>query len=418
MKEHETVWPCMPYDPCEVAETGVKCALCGSLSPDKSHMAGHSIEDCGDRSVKLRGVSRRANLEKHLVQFHAVSKNNARSLANKWKTTLRKKHFACGFCVSIFSTIHEQLNHIDMEHFRKGQRITEWSATNVIEGLLLSPTVSSWFQWILLSNLYAKDRSLHWEWHKVEGLQRRLEIDEEPAEALAIDAYKMLTFSLSRQNVDGQEFPRSLSGLNFLDQSEVETAFVAASANLQEKRSEDLVEELPRGSENPSFPKEYHFATPSTECFISNPGPPISQSSTSEAQTSMDYQNLHSVVPRDFSTVSASTALLSQSAYTPSYAASSISIPEFGSTWTYDSSGTYSRCQSTPSSTTTGTLQSTGVADMLVGLPEIYDGHAEKEDTAATLTHNFDDSARPSALREDLLLLGTCDPRDLVKQSK
>ena len=412
MKEHETIWPCMPYDPFEDAVTGVICALCGSVNPSKSHRAGHSIGDCGDRSVKPRSVSRRANLEKHLLESHAVSKDFSRSLANKWKTTLSKKHFACGFCVSIFPTIHEQLNHIDTDHFRKGQQISEWSATNVIQGLLLSPGVARWFRWILLSVPYAKDRSLHWEWRTVKNLQRRLEIAEDPAETLAFEANALLTFNLSRQKVDGQELPRSLSGLNFLGQNEVEAAFLTASADLLEECSEDLGEKLPRGSENPIFSDGYLVAAPG--CSTSGYGPPISQSDTSEAQTSMDYQNVHSLVPSDFSTVSTSSTLLSQSVYAPTYAASAISISEFGSTSTYDSSGTDTQCQSTPS-TTIGTLHSTGGPDML-GMELEICHDARKEETATTLTSNLDDFTRSSDLRGDFFRLDTCDPRDLIKK--
>ena len=419
MKEHETVWPCMPSGPYEVAGTGVICALCGSVNPNKSHMAGHTIGDCGDRSDKLRSISRGINLQKHLRQSHAVSDNTARSLANKWKTTLRKKYFACGFCVCIFSTILEQLNHIDTDHFKKGQRITEWSATNVIQGLLLSPRVASRFQWMLLSDPYAKDRYLQWEWHMVEDLQRRLEIAEDAAETLAFDAYKMLTFNLSRQHVDGQQFPRSLSGLKSLGRTEAEAASFVAPADPLINCNENLTEELPQGLENPLFPDGYHVADPNTRCYISSYASPISQSDTSEAQTSMDYKSrVHPMAPSCFPTVSASSVLLSQPLYSPAHTTSTSSISDLTSTSTYDTSSINTRCQSTPS-TTTGTSQSTAAADILGGPPRIYHRYAQNEETAATKTCNLDDFARSSGLRRrgGPFLFDTCDPRDLIKKS-
>ena len=411
MKEHETVWLCMPYGPFENAGTGVICALCGSMSPNKSHMAGHSIGDCGDRSDKLRGLSRRCNLEKHLLQSHAVSDNFSRSLANKWKTTLRKKHFACGFCVCIFSTVREQLNHIDTDHFKKGQHIADWNATNVIQGLLLSPKVASCFQWMILSDPYAKDRYLYWDWHMVEDLQRRLEMAEDAAETLAFDAYMKLTFNVSRRNVDGQELRRTLSGLNFLGQSEVKAASCAASADRLGEYSRHIIEELQQGSGNPAYPDGYQVAAHSTGCSISSYGSPTSQSDTSQIST--DYQSSPSIAPSSFPTVSASSALLSQPIYSPVHMGSASSISELDSTSSYDSSGTDTRYQSTPS-TTTGTLHS---ADTLGEQPEIYHGHAQNEETAATLTCSFDDFPQSSSLRGEPFRLDTCDPRDLIKVS-
>lgn len=416
MKEHETVWPCMPYGPSEVAETGLICALCGSTNPTASHMVGHSIEGCGDRSVKLRGFSRRANLEKHLLESHAVSKKYALSLANNWKTTLHKKYFSCGFCVSIFSTIHEQLNHVDTDHFRKGQQITEWSATNVIQGLLLPPRVASYFQGMLLSDPYTKGRSLVWEWRSVKNLQRRLEIAEDPAENLAPAAYAMLAFSLSQQNVNGHEIPISLPGSKFLGQSEVEAAFLAASADLLENCSENLIEEPPQNSEIPLFPDGYAVATPSTGCSIPGYGSPISQSDASEANSSMDHQNVHSATPSGLPTISPSDVLLSQPIHSPTHTAPVSSTSEFDFTFSHDSSGTHSLWQSTPS-ITTGTVHSTRAADMLGTEPDIYHD-AWEEETAATLTCNLDDFARSSDLRGGLFLLDTCDPRDLIKKTR
>ncbi len=390
MKEHETVWPCMPYGPLENTDIGPICALCGLMNPSESHMASHSIGDCGNTSTKLRGVSRRGNLEKHLLRSHAVSDECTRGLANKWKRTLRKKHFACGFCVSIFSSIHDQLNHIEMDHFKKGQRITEWSATNVIRGLLLPPSVTSWFQYILLSDPYAINRDLYWDWHVIEDLQRRLEIAEDAAETLAFDAYRMLAFNLSRQNSDGQHSPTSLSGLNSIGQSEVAIAPFAITAENLEDNSEHQIKELAQSPEYPWFLDEHDAAAPDTSCSWPKFGLPMNPNGTSDAQPSKHYRKIHPLATRDLSTVSASSTSRSGSA-SGSTDLSSISA--------YDSPGT----------TTPSTLHSTGAIDTFREQPKIHQGPIHKEDTDGTPTSHFDDLPHSFSLERDSFPLNTHD---------
>ena len=405
MKEHETVWLCMPYGPLEITDIGPICALCGSMKPSKSHMASHSIGGCGDTSTKLRGVSRRGNLEKHLLRSHAVTDECARNLANKWKRTLHKKKFSCGFCVSIFSSIHDQLNHIDMDHFKNGQQITQWSATNIIRGLLLSPSVASWFQYILLSDPYAINRDLSWDWYMIEHLQRRLEIAEDAPETLAYDAYQMLAFNLSRHNSDGQHPPTSLSGLNSIGQSEVAIAPFAILPENLENNSEHQIGEFAQIPEHPWYFDEHDAAAPDTNCSWTEFGRPMNLLGISDAQPSMHYRKLHPVVSRDLPTVSASSTSRSGSAS---------GFTDLSSISAYDSPGT----------TTSSTLHSVGAIDTSREQHKTHPGPTHRVDTDRTPTAHFDDLAHSFSLETDSFPLDTHDhghmheaaPSDKLKQ--
>lgn len=417
MKEHETDWPCMPYGPFETAGTGLICALCGSMNPSESHMADHSIGECGDTSAKRRGVSRRANLEGHLLRSHGVSDNRTRGLADKWKRTLRKKHYACGFCVCIFSTILEQLNHIDMDHFRKGQLMNEWSATNVIRGLLLSPTVASSFQHLLSSDHFASDRDLHWDRDMIEDLQRRLEMAEDAAETLAFAAYRMLAFNLSRQNSNGQYTQMILSGLNFIGQGEGSMGFFADPAESLEMNSKHQIVEVAQGSEHPWSLDGNHIAAPSTSCLRPTYGLALDRSDAPEAQISMEFQGAYPLAPGGFPTVSASSATRSQPVCSQIQIQSASSLTEFTSSSGYDSSGTSTHWKAAPS-ITPSPLQSAGAAGMLGEQSRTYHGPTRNTKTAGTLPSDLDDRAQSSSWEGGLFFFDTCDPRDLIKNSR
>ncbi|CAF9932093.1 MAG: hypothetical protein ALECFALPRED_005210 [Alectoria fallacina] len=417
MLEHETIWPCMPYGPLETAGIGLICTLCGSINPNENHMAGHSIGDCGNTSTKIRGVSRRVNLERHLLRSHAVSDDCTRGLAESWKSTLRKKYFACGFCVCIFSTIQDQLNHIDMDHFKKGQRIREWSATKVIRGLLLSPKVASLFQCILLSDPYAIDHELHWDWHMIEDLQRRLEVGEDPAEILAFEAYGMLTFNLNRQNFDEQHSPMIVSGPKFIGQSAVAMDPFAIPAASLETNGEPQVEEPAGGSEHPWFSDEYYIPAPNTNYSRPSYGLPMNQGDAPEAQTSSDNQTIYPIVPRGFPAGSASSATQSQPVYFSVQTGSASDITERSSTSTYGSSNTSTQWQAAPS-TTPSSLHPAEAADMHGEQRKIHPGPVHNIEAVGTQTSDLDDLARSSSLEGDSFLLNTCDPRDLIKKPR
>lgn len=404
MKEHDTVWPCMPYGQFEHAESGLICALCGLKDPNESHMAGHSTGDCGN-TTKVRSVSRRVNLEKHLLQSHAVSDDRTRGLANKWKRTLRKKYFACGFCICIFATIHEQLNHIDTDHFKTGQEIMEWSATKVIRGLLLSPKVASSFQYMLLSDPHAIGQDLHWDWHMIEGLQRRLEMAEDTPETLALEAYQMLTFNSNRQNSYEQRPSMRFSNLEL---AEAAMGPFSVSAESLEKDREHQIEEHGQGSEHPWFSDEYHVAPALTSCSWPNYGLPMNQSGTSEIPSSLEYQTVRPIVSRSFQYSGASNDARSQPVLSLTETRSRSSVTERSSTSAYDSSDTETQWQAGPS-TAPSTLHSMEGADVFREQPKICEEPAHSVKTAEINGFDPNDLAQSRSLEWDPLPLDTHD---------
>ena len=416
MNEHETVWACMPYGPLETAGDDLICALCGSTNPNECHLADHFIRDCADTSTKVRGVSRRANLVKHLQRFHAVSNDRSLHLATKWKITVCKKHFACGFCICIFSTIRDQLNHIDVVHFKKGQPITEWSATKVIRGLLLSPKVASSFKCILLSDPYAIDRDLHWDCHMIENLQRRLEMAEDAAETLAFEAYQMLAFNLDRQKSDGQHPPMSLSDPKFAGQRDEAIDAFDVSAESLKKDSEHQVEDISHGSEPPWFSDEYHVAVPSTSFSVPSFGFPSNQSDTSMTQCTRGFQRLYPMAQRGLLAVSPSDTARAHPVYFSAQTGSASNITELNSASAYNSSDTGNLRQVT-SLTTPCTLYHTESPDLLGEQPKIHQGLTPDTETAGMVA-DLGDLAQLSHLEGDAFPLETCDPRDLIKNSR
>ena len=416
MKEHETIWPCMPYGPLEEAENGLICVLCGSVNPNESHIAKHSIGSCGDTTAKLRGVSRRSNLEKHLLRTHAVTKDRARGLANNWKTTARKKHFSCGFCVCIFPTINEQLNHIDIEHFKKGQQVTEWSATNVIRGLLLPPNVASSFQEKLSSDPYTYHRKLHWDAKMIEGLQRRLEMADGTAEALAFEAYTMLSFNLSRQNSNRQQSLISPLGLDLVGQCEVGPSPCGVSVQDLDKDSEHQIEEISQVSGYTWYPEEHCPASP-VSCFPKlNYHGPMDRGDTLEAQHSMTCQSPEPVASRDYVNFSASTGRQPHAIYPPSQTRSTSNISEESSTSAYDSPSIHSQSKAT-SSTLSNILHAAESANRLEGQPSTWKGPIHNMVDAGLLPSILKNPTQSPSLAKAFTPLDTCDPRDLIKKS-
>ena len=407
MKEHDTVWLCMPHGPLETADNGSKCALCGSLEPDDSHMAKHSVGDCGNTSTKLRGVSRRSNLEKHL-KSHGIPDGSTRALADRWKTTLRKKYFACGFCICIFSTIHEQLNHIDVDHFKQGQEITQWSGTKVIRSLLLSTEVAKLFQHILVSDRYALGRDLVWDRNVIKDLQRRLEIAEEAPEILATDAYNMLAFNLSRQNSDGPQSSVSPTVQGLVPPRNSPIGYSAVSGKSPEENNELQVRELGQAPERHGFSNGYHLTAAITDFPRPDYGIPVIQREILEASTSMKYEQVYPTLQGGFQTISSSSVPKSQSISLPVQTGLSSGTSGCSSKPAYDSSATSAHWQASAPSTPR-TLHCTGAAEMPREQSNIYGGHAFNGWTASSLPSDLNDVSQEPNVEGGLSHLDTHD---------
>ena len=193
MKEHETIFPCMPQGPVRITDSGPVCAFCSVQNPDQNHLDSHSIQHC---LVKPRSYTRKANLVKHL-EVHGVP--NRLQLADEWQFAFSKKCFSCGFCIAIFYTINDQLNHIDLDHFRRSDDILNWDVTKVIKGLLLQPGLD--IAWRSVSVDYT-DSGFSWDPATSKSLQLRLELAEENLQELAVAAFNGSTYDWSHHNYD------------------------------------------------------------------------------------------------------------------------------------------------------------------------------------------------------------------------
>ena len=170
MKEHETVFPCMQ---CEDSDT-----------------AG-----------KPRSYTRKANLVKHLFDTHKISNSDASAQADTWRKTVKRKYFSCGFCVSLFYNITDQLNHIDTEHFRRLQDISGWNISKVIKGLIQQPGVNLFWQHFFGAG-YPKSQDFTWNDSVAKNLQLRLELSEESTEDLATAAISQAIWTEIPQDSD------------------------------------------------------------------------------------------------------------------------------------------------------------------------------------------------------------------------
>ena len=194
MKEHETRYRCMPRGPIEYTADGAKCAFCGFQNPSQSHCNIHKAFPCANRSLDVRSYTRKPHFIIHL-RTHDIS--NVAVLADHWKDTINKKHFSCGFCISHFNSLIEQLNHIDVAHYRLLHHIGDWDPNKVIRGLLLQPGVSESWRRILALHPGLVESLLRWDLAVIKTLQPRLEVGNESADVLADLAFNESTYGLS-----------------------------------------------------------------------------------------------------------------------------------------------------------------------------------------------------------------------------
>ena len=162
----------------------------------KRHMREHKVASpcnmCTGKDMgKDLAVTSRLNLVRRLLHHHGFSREAADILSRKWSYVEAPKAYACGFCIQTFQIQTDQLNHIDQEHWARGQHFREWDLNKVIHGLLLQPNIqSSWRR--LLGDTSSATRDLTWNTSEAKGLIRRLELSEEPADDLAAAAIAQL----------------------------------------------------------------------------------------------------------------------------------------------------------------------------------------------------------------------------------
>ena len=159
MKEHETCYPCL------------RCGHPSTLGKDKK-------------------FTRKSNLVNHLQESHNIlEKPSALALAEQWKRTEPKKAYACGFCVKHSGTLQDQMNHIDNQHFKHSQNMTDWDHNNVILGLLAQPDVKVAWQKQKVSNR-PSIKEYTWPYSVVADVQTMLEMCQDSPGALAAEALK------------------------------------------------------------------------------------------------------------------------------------------------------------------------------------------------------------------------------------
>ena len=113
----------------------------------------------------------------HLKNHHGAI--DAKGLAEKWRHTILKNAWSCGFCVSSFTNLTDRLRHIDKAHFSRHQHISYWNRTNVIRGLLLQAHVAeAWNN--LLTSYGLTDSAFTWNNKRADKLQEMLQKGPSP----------------------------------------------------------------------------------------------------------------------------------------------------------------------------------------------------------------------------------------------
>ena len=211
-KEHEYTYTCMASGHWDANAQCFACTHCGILNPSKEHPKIHGIEECNTQN------KRREKIVKHLKDYHMVSeKALGESLADKWRCDQGKRFWACGFCVMLFLSFKDRLQHIGKEHYNQGQKLEEWDANKVIRGLLLQPMVDGPWKSLVDTYCFHNASELTWETSDLKDLQYKLEIgptDERTGEHLAEVAYRASKMPFGQDSYehaiglsDGSEYP-------------------------------------------------------------------------------------------------------------------------------------------------------------------------------------------------------------------
>ena len=204
-KEHEVKYVCMLKGLFEFTKDGRRCVLCGALNQADSHHLVHNTTPCV-KSSNRPSVKRRYDMVGHLKDVHAVyDRTKAGSIADKWRRKSSKNAWSCGFCVHLSPSLQDHLRHIGIEHFEKGQSITQWNYSNIIQGLLLQPAINE--AWMRLLESLDPFRPSETRWNKsgtemlLHKLERRLTGHDTP-HSLAKAAYDSAEFDWNWSDID------------------------------------------------------------------------------------------------------------------------------------------------------------------------------------------------------------------------
>lgn len=185
--------------PREATAHGTQCAFCGISNPHDVHFLEHNAQICLKGPPDSFSSKRRHELVNHVSKIHGIHlKSLGAAIAAKWKHTVEKQAWSCGFCVTAFGNFNDRLIHIATQHFERGQTIDEWDATKVIQGLLgQSGMIQAWQEKLASLPIWEVE-DIIWEKDAITGLQHDLEVgpnDGKSAEDLAEAAYAACRFN-------------------------------------------------------------------------------------------------------------------------------------------------------------------------------------------------------------------------------
>lgn len=191
----------------EATPHGLQCWFCGILNPPDDHLLTHDAQTCLQGPPISFSSKRRHEMVNHLNKVHGVKdKSQGEAIAMKWKDTVEKQAWSCGFCAIAFTTFNDRLSHIATQHFERGQTIGEWDTTRVIKGLLQQPGMRRAWKDRLPSLLTWEVEDIIWENDAIAGLQHDLEVgptDEKSAADLAEAAYVACRFNWGMESQRG-----------------------------------------------------------------------------------------------------------------------------------------------------------------------------------------------------------------------
>ena len=188
-REHEIDYVCMLCGLFETTKDGRICVLCGALDQEDSHALVHNVAPCLN-AADHPSFKRKYGMVRHLEVIHGIT--NGGPIADTWRFQSPKKAWSCGFCIQLFPSLETRLKHIGTQHFGRGQSISDWDFTNVIQGLLLQPGIQeAWQQLLGLLDPFSRSK-INWIKGRSQDLQHKLEQGltvEDPPQALAQAAY-------------------------------------------------------------------------------------------------------------------------------------------------------------------------------------------------------------------------------------
>ena len=274
MREHETIYTCMPDGPVKYTEAGQECYFCGAPDPEETHFATHGVSKCYGQFPKRQSYTRRVNLSNHIRDVHNTSEDHASALAEAWGDSHKnkRKFFSCGFCVCCFPTLAAKSKHIDLKHWRQHQDLKEWSNNKVILGLLLQPGVEEeWHQLLISAGIDPEFDPLfnpapQWASSEVEHVQLQLETGEDSAAALAKLAFETSSYYVGCQaNIsDGTLQPYNqgvdISGHPSIVQNSISTMQLPNREFLQMSGDPSLVDNPLRDSHGYRANSYYEYA--------------------------------------------------------------------------------------------------------------------------------------------------------------